>query len=131
MTTNDVSPFELAQLYLRLDEALAVRQAALVRQADRPVGEIDLDVVGLYYASLKAVAAFSNSNTRALAKAVIEQRAELERFKVLCRELDKLSLVFESAVRNADLPNRPAVVALIKANREALRLQHKEEAENV
>lgn len=41
-------------------------------------------------------------------------------FSDVSRELQRLSLVIESAVRNADLPNRPDVLALINANRAAI-----------
>lgn len=47
-------------------------------------------------------------------------RAANEGFQAIARELDRLSLVIESAVRQDDPKNSPAVLALIKANQAAL-----------
>ena len=52
--------------------------------------------------------------------AATEAVAEIERLRANARELDRLMLVIESAVRHSDPINHAAVMALILANRDSV-----------
>jgi len=56
--------------------------------------------------------------------------ALLEEVVKAAREMDRLSLVFESAVRNCDTPNHGMVVDAVKANRAALAALGDKDADN-
>lgn len=54
------------------------------------------------------------------ADALEAARAEVDRQRRILSEVDRLSLVIDSAVRWSDPPNRPQVLAMISAARAAL-----------
>lgn len=59
------------------------------------------------------------------ADALLSSHAQLERMREALAEWDRLSLVIESAVRNADWPNYQAILRAINASRAALTKEEK------
>lgn len=116
---------EAFAVYRGLGRQLIDSLIAAVESLSRDLAAVRQEKVGLEHDLSVMRGRLAKTSAQADVDLAIARR-ECAEMRAVLLEFHRLALIIESAVRNADLPNHAAVLAVIKQGRALAKPEHKE-----